>query len=242
MPLNPMKKNPKVPTISASSLLPIDGVSMSSSCARRVFRPMVEYAPDVMCCRPPATVAAMTPTPDAPPPYSTAVGAAAPPPRRGGARGSARRRGAARAADRRRSRGRDDAHARPRRGAGARVRPLGGTAAALGPRPGRPGREHDRARGAWLRSRPAGAVVLHHVLLRRLRQGRARGDRRRVAAGREHARRFPTRSSRPCPTASARRRPRSPRREACTRPVSSRRPASSCARARTSAATTRWTR
>ena len=29
MPLNPMKKNPKVPTISASSLLPIDGASMS---------------------------------------------------------------------------------------------------------------------------------------------------------------------------------------------------------------------
>ena len=55
----------------------------------------------------------------------------------------------------------------------------------VGPRAGRSRRQHDRARGAGVRPRPPGAVVLHDVLLRRLRQGRARGDRGRGAAGRE---------------------------------------------------------
>ena len=102
--------------------------------------------------------------------------------------------------------------------------------------------EHDRARGARIRSRPPGAVVLHDLLLRRLRQGRPRGGRRRVAAGGERAERFRPRSSRPCPSGCSRRRPRSPRPVGCTRRASSPRRASSCAHARTSAATTRWTR
>src|SRR4051812_6398802 len=71
MPLNPMKKNPKVPTISASNLLPIDGAS-------NVLPPSVV----VQCClgwwrrRRTARAChgygcAMTAKPGAPPPYST---------------------------------------------------------------------------------------------------------------------------------------------------------------------------
>ena len=113
--------------------------------------------------------------------------ARAPAARRGGGRRPARGRGAARAADRRRARGRDDAHARATtRSSRSGSRSRRGCARSA-PRPGRPGREHDRARGARVRPRPAGAVVLHDVVVRRLRQGRARGDRGRVAAGREHA-------------------------------------------------------
>ena len=94
-----------------------------------------------------------------------------------------------------------------------------------------------------LRPRPAGALVLHDLLLRRLRQGGARGDRRRVAAGREPRSRSRPRSSGRCPSGS---------REAqaafastgglhATGPLHAP-TARSSARARTSAGTTRWTR
>ena len=117
-----------------------------------------------------------------------------------------------------------------------------GPPAALGPRARRPRGEHDRARGARLRPRADRALVLHDVVLRRLREGGARGDRRRVAAGRERAHDQRRARRARCPIASARRRRRSPRPAGSTRRGSSPPPASSCARERTSAGTTRWTR
>ena len=184
----------------------------------------------------------MTRKREAPPPYSTAAVRVLRPSRWGGGRRPGRGRGAARAPHRRRAGRGDDADARARRGAGARVRALRGPAAARRPGAGRSRGEHDRARGARLRPRPAGALLLHDLLLRRLRQGGAGGDRRRVAAGREltHASRL--RSPGRCPRDCGSRRRRSPRPEGCTPRGSSRPTARSCTRARTSAGTTRWTR
>ena len=108
--------------------------------------------------------------------------------------------------------------------------------------PGRPGREHRRGRRRRLRPRAAAAELLHLVLLRRLRQGRARGGRRRGAAGRERPPRAARRSSPRCPTACAQPSRRSPRPAACTRPGSSTPTASCSSSARTSAGTTRSTR
>ena len=53
--------------------------------------------------------------------------------------------------------------------------------------PGRPRREHDRARRGGLRSRAPAAQLLHVVVVRRVRQGRARGRRGRGAARRERS-------------------------------------------------------
>ena len=106
----------------------------------------------------------------------------------------------------------------------------------------RPGREHRRGRGAGLRPRPGPAQLLHLVLVRRLRQGRARGGRRRGAARREPADRGAgggRRAARAAPRGAGgvRRDGRAARDRALRR---RRRRCSACAR--TSAATTRWTR
>ena len=119
---------------------------------------------------------------------------------------------------------------------------VGGAAASCGSRAGRSRRQHDRARGTRFRPRSVGTVVLHDVVVRRLRQGRARGDRRRSAPGREHAHDRQSRSSRPSPASCARPRRRSPRPAGSMPPGSSRPRARSSAPARTSAGTTRWTR
>ena len=185
----------------------------------------------------------MTRKQEAPPALQHLCRARAPASRSGGVRRSPGRRGAAGAADRRHAGRGDDADARPRRGARARLRALGGAAAACGSRAGRSRRQHDRARGTRFRPRAAGTVVLHDVVVRRLRQGRARGDRRRGAAGREHAhdRRSAVVATAPR-QACARPRRRSPRPAGSMRPGSSRQRARSSAPARTSAGTTRWTR
>ena len=62
-----------------------------------------------------------------------------------------------------------------------------GLLAARGPRSRRSRREHGRRRRARGRRRPAPAQLLHLVVVRRLRQGRARGRRGRGAAGRERS-------------------------------------------------------
>ena len=78
-----------------------------------------------------------------------------------------------------------DADARSRRGARARLLPDGGAPADRRAAAGRPRGEHRRRRRARRRPRSRPAVVLHLVVLRRLREGRARGGRRRGAPGRE---------------------------------------------------------
>ena len=78
--------------------------------------------------------------------------------------------------------------------------------------------------------------------MRGVRQGRARGGRGRGAAGRGEARGRGGRCSPTCPTASAAPSRPSPPPAGCTRPVSSTPPVGCSACARTSAATTRWTR
>ena len=89
-------------------------------------------------------------------------------------------------------------------------------------------------------ARPEQPPLLHHVVMRCLRQGRARGGRRpqRPAArpDRSSLARSP-RSSRPASSSR-----RSGRPAACTRPGCLRPTGRSCSPARTSGATTRWTR
>ena len=106
----------------------------------------------------------------------------------------------------------------------------------------RPRREHGRGRRARLRPRRLRAQLLHLVVVRRLRQGRARGGRRRGAACRERPR-VPARGRRGAPRPAARgaagvRRDRRAARDRALRRARRARSAS----ARTSAATTRWTR
>ena len=156
------------------------------------------------------------------PPYSAApVEVVRLPGRPCGAR-PGRGRGAARDPDRRPPGRGHDAHARARRGARARLLPLRGAAARRGAAPpadlaantvevDAPG--FDPARRA--------AELLHDVLVRGLRQGRARGGRGRGAAGRERPD-----ASRPslvaiCPSGCARPRRPSRRPAGCTRPGSS---------------------
>ena len=112
-----------------------------------------------------------------------------------------------------------------------------------GPRDGRPAgrprRQHRRG-GRPAAARAELALVLHDLVVRRLRQGRARGGRRPRAAGRRRPARRARRCSPACPTACASRRSSAP--AACTPPGCSPPPARRCSCARTSAATTRWTR
>ena len=103
-----------------------------------------------------------------------------------------------------------------------------------------PRRQHHRGRRAAA-ARPGRAPLLHELLVRRVRQGRARGGRRQARPARPR----PGRASRAicssaCPSGS----PadvRAHRRPARHRPVHGRR-ASSWSSGRTSGATTRWTR
>ena len=88
--------------------------------------------------------------------------------------------------------------------------------------------------------RPDGARVLHQQLVRGLRQGRAGGGRGAQRAGRRRPGARRATCSPRCPTACASR--PSPAPAACTPPGSSRPRASWSACARTSGATTRWTR
>ena len=149
---------------------------------------------------------------------------------------SRRRRGAARDPDRRRAGRGHDADARARRGARARLLPLGGAAASR-----RPALPDDLAANTVEVDAPgfdpgaAAAELLHLVLVRRLREGSARGRRRRGAARRVRscASRSPRRFA-PRPAARGAGRLRGDRRSPRDG-VSSPPPASSCARARTSA-------
>ncbi len=96
-----------------------------------------------------------------------------------------RGRGAARDPGERAGRGRDHAHSRPRRRTGHRFLDFGRNLARSGFDSSRPASKHRGHRGRKLRLRPSEAELLHLVLLRRVRQGRARGRRRRGASGRE---------------------------------------------------------
>ena len=137
--------------------------------------------------------------------------------------GRAGRRGAARDPRRRRGRRRDDAHARARRGARASDSFAPRESEPLAAQPTcRPGREHDRRAGRGrLRSGTAAAELLHDLLLRGLRQGGARGGRRRGAARSRATCACRRRSSARCPTACGRRSRPSPPPAACTPPASS---------------------
>ncbi len=106
-----------------------------------------------------------------------------------------RRRGAARDPHRRPSCRGDDADAGARRGARARLLPLGGPAAAQRVPARRSRGEHRRCRRAGLRRGAPPAQLLHLVVVRRLRQGRARGGCRRGAARRVAAATCRSRSS-----------------------------------------------
>ena len=160
---------------------------------------------------------------------------------RAGDRGRGRGRGAAGDPRRRRAARRHDAHAGRGRGARARLPPRRGAdrRPARGRAAGRPRRQHGRGhRAAAARSRLA--LVLRDVVVRRLRQGRARGGRRARAAGLRRP------ADRPRPAGRAARPPapadvRPHRRPARHRPLHAL-PASRCSCARTSGATTRWTR
>ena len=107
----------------------------------------------------------------------------------------------------------------------------------------RPRRERRRGRGRRsfdLEPRPA--ELLHLVVMRRLRQGRARGGGGGARRGSRAARRRRRRRRRAAGAGCAPPRRRSPRPAGSTRPGSSPPTASCSASARTSAATTRWTR
>ena len=97
----------------------------------------------------------------------------------------------------------------------------------------RPRREHGRGRGARLRSGAAAAQLLHELLLRGLRQGRARGGRGRGAAGRERGSRSRRPARRPARApARGAARLRRHRRAARDRPLRRRRRAALPARGR----------
>ena len=134
-----------------------------------------------------------------------------------------RRRGAARDPDRRRAGRGDDAHAGPRRGARARVLPLRGAAADRGARCRTTSRRtrSTSTRPASIRSGCSGASTRRRRAASAARARSRRSRSRRRASSRSCASR--SRSSRRCPTGCARRRPRSRRPAACTRPGSSRR-------------------
>src|SRR6185503_13753182 len=101
--------------------------------------------------------------------------------------GPARGRGTARD-PRRRDGGRGhDADAGTRRGARARVLPHRGAAPGGGASERRSRRERHRGRRARRGPREGAALVLHVVVVRHLRQGRARGRRRRCGARRQRA-------------------------------------------------------
>ena len=150
--------------------------------------------------------------------------------------------GAARDPHRRQAGRRDDAHARARRGARARLLPHRGHCRPSRPRrrptsPRTPSRSRrrrfDRARvqRSFYTSSSCGVC------------GKGALEAVAVEAPRVESRlTWRRRSSRRCPTGCARSRPRSPRRAACTRPASSTPGGKRSACARTSAATTRWTR
>ena len=130
---------------------------------------------------------------------------------RAGGRGRpARGRGAARDPRRRDGGGGHDAVARARRGARARVLHHRGASPSRGAPDGRPRRERRRGRCPGRRPRHDPALVLHVVVVRGLREGRARGGRRRRAARRERPRGRLRGAGRSAARARARRRRRSP--------------------------------